>query len=160
MLLGDRSQAANPVGERLRASEVLWQSWINVVRTQRTRPSDFLAIVRLCIVNAATNQIIWKAATNSICTREAEHNHREYNELDHGYYAILGSINGASSMRMLLDRKTKTGYRTVEHVVVLGNESFTTKKPEHHSFILILSSRRALTRRDSPAGSGDNSSLS
>jgi len=150
----------NPPNERLWASEVLWQSWVKVVNVQRTRPSDLQAIVRFRVVNRSTMQVIWRAAINSTCTREADHHHREYTELDQGYYAILGSINGASSMRILLDHKTEIGYRTVERVIVLGDKQLTLAVPEHRSFILVLSSRRALTHLDSPAGSGDNSALS
>lgn len=45
-------------------------------------------------------------------------------------------------MRMLLDRKAQTGYRTVERVVVLGDKQLKLDKPENSSFVLLLSSRR------------------
>ena len=50
---------------------------------------------------------IWHAAKFSTSTREGPHHYREYTELDQGYHAILGSVNGASTMRMLLDHKAQ-----------------------------------------------------
>ena len=57
---------------------------------------------------------------------------------------LLGSINGASTMTILLDHKAEIGFRTVEKVVV-----FAENKTEHverfgklRSFMIVLSDRR------------------
>lgn len=132
----------NAPGQKLWPSEILWQSWMMVVRAQRSRPSNLQAIVRFFVVNESTNSVIWYATRHSTCTREGPHHHVEYTKWDQGYPAILGSVNGASSMRMLLDHKALMGYRTVERVVVLGGETLTLEEPEARSFILLLSPRR------------------
>jgi hypothetical protein len=132
----------NAPGERLWPSEILWQSWIMAVNAQRSRPSNLQAIVRFRVVNESTMSVIWHAARLSTCIREGLHDYREYTKWDQGYHAILGSVNGASTMRMLLDHKAQIGYRTVERVVVLGDNQLTLEEPEHRSFLLLLSSRR------------------
>jgi hypothetical protein len=63
-------------------------------------------------------------------------------EFDQGYHAILGTPNGASTMRMLADHRQALGYRIVERVVVLGKEEMTMEKPESRSFLIILAPRR------------------
>lgn len=132
----------NTPGQKLWPSEILWQSWMMVVRAQRSRPSNLQAIVRFCVVNESTKSVIWHAARHSTCTREGPGHCVEYTKWDQGYHAILGSVNGASSMRMLLDHKALMGYRTVERVVVLGDRTLTLEEPKAQSFILLLSPRR------------------
>ena len=62
-------------------------------------------------------------------------------DLDDGYYfAILGSPNGASSMRMLNDHKAAIGSRSVERVVVLGDQNISLEEPQSRSFLLLLAS--------------------
>jgi hypothetical protein len=111
-------------------------------QAQRSTPSNLQAIVWFVVVNESTKSVIWNAAKRLTCTREDLYDHREYTKWDHGYHAILGTMNGASTMRMLLDRKAQTGYRTVERVVVLGDKQLKLDKPENSSFVLLLSSRR------------------
>lgn len=80
--------------------------------------------------------MVWHAVRLSTCTGEGLHHYREYMKWDKGYHAMLGSVNGASTMRMLLDHKANMGYSTVEKVVVLEDKKLTLKKPEHreHSY--------------------------
>ena len=78
----------------------------------------------------------------STASREGPHFYREYTECDAGYYAILGSPNGASSMRMLHDHKAAIGYPTIERIIVLGDHKVTLKTPESRSFVILLSSYR------------------
>jgi hypothetical protein len=132
----------NAPGQKLWPSEILWQSWMMAVEAQRSRPSDLQVIVRFRVVNESTMSMIWHAARLSTCIREGLHHYREYTKWDQGYHAILGSVNGASAVRMLLDHKALMGYRTVERVVVLGDKKLTLEEPERRSFMLLLSPRR------------------
>jgi hypothetical protein len=161
----------NPQDKKLWPSEILWQSWIMVAKGKGSRASDLKAIVRFFVVNEATQNVIWQAARFSTFTREGQDHHIEYTDEDHEYHDILESVNGASSMRMLLNHKAAVGYRTVERVMILGHKDLTMSRPEARSFILLLSPRRnpptsiprppSTTRRTIPlerssSGSGEN----
>jgi hypothetical protein len=74
-----------------------------------------------------------------------------YTKNGDGFYAILGSANGASSMRLLIDHKTELGNQTVEKIVAVRGipgtrnrvaldlrDDFTRSRP----FFLVLSERR------------------
>lgn len=56
-----------------------------------------------------------------------------------GFYAILGSVNGANCLRLLRDHKADIGYRTVERVVVFGAAELTLKEPENRSSLFLSS---------------------
>lgn len=119
--MNDKSIDIGPVDERLLQSEDIWQSWCRVTHQQSTRVSKMRVIVRLVVVNEASKKVIEETLLRSSCTRE-ETTHIEYTDADQGFYALLGSMNGASSMRMLIDHKEALGFRTAERVVVLRKE--------------------------------------
>ena len=65
-----------------------------------------------------------------------------------GFYALLGSVNGKTAMRMLLDHKSHIEYRTVEKIILVGDND-DDKEPklklneaEARSFIILLSEKR------------------
>ena len=140
-----KSGDSNPPERKLWPLEVLWQSWVEAARVQNSRTSNLKAVVRWNVVNDDTKAVIWSAAKLSTSTRENLEDHsREYTNSDDGYFAILGSINGASTMRMLIDHKADIKYRTVEKVFVLGNDALTMAEPENRTFVLLLSPPRSL----------------
>ncbi|CAE7026322.1 hypothetical protein P3342_005752 [Pyrenophora teres f. teres] len=123
-------------------SEVLWQSWKGTALEAGKQASDLCAIVRLTIVNEASQIAIWQASKHSSSSRIEDNNQVEYTCLDNGFYAILGTPNGASTMRMLRDHRTELGYRIVEKIVVFGNEDLTMQMPEARTMAILLSDRR------------------
>jgi hypothetical protein len=137
-----KSRDENAPDDKLWPSEILWQSWVMAAKAQGSQPSDLHAIVRSMIVNESTKRVIWRAANRSTFTRQGPDHYTEYTERDQGYHAFLGSVNGASSMRMLLDHKAALGYRTVERVMILGNKDLTLTKPEARTVVVLLSSPR------------------
>ena len=139
-----KNRDKNASEKRLWPSEILWQSWTTVARTQGFRPGDLKVIVRSWIVNEPTQRMIWQAAKLSTCSMRGPKDHKEYTEWDQGYYAILGSVNGASCMRMLLDHKAAMGFRTIERVLVLGklDAQLGVEEPQARSVVFLLSSRR------------------
>ena len=70
------------------------------------------------------NTAIRAAGHRSTCMWEGETHHSEYIEQDDEYFAVLGSINGASAMRMFSEHTSLLDCRTVERVVVLGEKRF------------------------------------
>ena len=75
-------------------------------------------VVRSNVVNSSSRTAIWHAARRSTCSNEGPKGYKVYTELDDRYYAILGSQNGASTMRILLDHKAQIGFRTVEKIIL------------------------------------------
>ena len=123
---------------------IILQSGMIRVQQDKVHSSNLRLIARHCVVNASTRTAIWQAARLSTCASEGSKGRKVYTSLDDGFYAILGSANGASTMRMLLDHKSKIGYRTIERIEVLGCE-----RPEQvHEFyhartvLILLSDRR------------------
>ncbi|KAK2803298.1 hypothetical protein FQN51_003716 [Onygenales sp. PD_10] len=115
----------NPTDKKLWPSEALWQSW---------KSSNLRVIVRYVIVNECTQRVIWQAHRASGSGPES---YREYNEFDKGYYTILGSTNGVSTMRMLIDHKRDIGYRMVDKGIVLPDALFTPKEPKSQPFMIL-----------------------
>ena len=109
-------------------------------QAQECSQSGLKAIVRFYVVNETTKAIMWKAMQSSTSTKEGPNFYREYTEIDDGHYTILGSPNGASTMRMLNDHKAAIGNRTVERVIVLGDKTVSLEEPQSRSFLLILTS--------------------
>ena len=74
-----------------------------------------------------------------------ENGYREYLPLDEGFFALLGSVNGSNTMRMLVDHKRHVGHKTVEKMVVLpcahGAADVDDFKKQR-SFVLVLSNKR------------------
>lgn len=63
-----RNRDENAPKRQLWPSEILWQSWTTVAKTQGFRPGDLKVIVRSWIVNKPTQRVIWQAAKLSTCT--------------------------------------------------------------------------------------------
>ncbi|KAL8856142.1 MAG: hypothetical protein Q9178_007267 [Gyalolechia marmorata] len=142
----------NPNGQKLYPSEILWQSWAMAAIDQGSLASDLRAIVRLRIINKEAKRIIWYAGQTSSSTRKGPKNYREYTELDHGFHAILGTANGASTLRMLLDHKQDAGWRTVEKVIVLESEKAELTEKDSRSILILLTDRRTKADRTDDAG--------
>ena len=117
-----KRQDTNPANQRLFPSEVIWQSWLLVgQRFPNIKPSSLRMIARCCVVNLSARRAIWYAARRSSCLYEdCSSGWAVYTKDDEGFYAILGSDNGASSMRLLIDHKHELGRRIVERIVVVG----------------------------------------
>ena len=64
--------------------------------------------------------VIWHSARWSGCSKSDSKGYREYTKYHSGFFALLGSVNGASTMRMLLDHKEEEeiGFHIVDKVVV------------------------------------------
>jgi hypothetical protein len=115
-------------------------------------PSSLRIIARTAVINLSARRAIWYAARRSTSlVKDPSTGYAVYTKEDDGFYAILGSTNGASSMRLLIDHKAELGNRTVERIVVVGGlpgtrngaaldlrDDFTRSR----SFFLVLSERR------------------
>jgi hypothetical protein len=137
-----RNRDKNPPEEQLWPSEILWQSYMVAVQKKGLTASALRAIVRLVVINENSQNIIWEASRRSQSTREGPNGYREYTIFDEAYFALLGSTNGGSAIRMLIDHKVDTNYRTVERVVVLEKKDLEPDKPESRSLMILLSGPR------------------
>jgi hypothetical protein len=140
----------NSANQRLFPSEVVWQSWLLVGQCfPNFEPSSLRMIARCCVINLSARRAIWYAARRSTCLyADRSSGWAVYTKDDEGFYAILGSDNGASSMRLLIDHKYELGGRIVERIVVVGGPpSRATGKDLYddftraRAFILVLSER-------------------
>ena len=92
--------------------------------------------------------VIWQAARAEATFANREDGYREYLPLDEGFFALLGSVNGSSTMRMLLDHKAHIGFQTIERIVVLPRARGTADVHDFQksrSFMLMLSNKRSVT---------------
>ena len=112
----------NPRSQRLWPSEAVWQSWILAGdRLPSFDPSSLRIIARTVVINLSARRAIWYAARRSTSlVEDPSTGYAIYTKEDDGFYAILGSTNGASSMRLLIDHKAELGDRTVERIIVVG----------------------------------------
>lgn len=119
-------------GKRLHPSEIGWQSYLVKV------------IIHYCIVNKPTKAVIFEVLRNSTCTRVGDLGYTKFTMLDNGFHALLGSVLGTSNMRMLIDRKSKIGYRTVEKVVILSyrKEEPKDEYEKSRTMMIVLSEPR------------------
>ncbi|RMZ72067.1 hypothetical protein GMOD_00007058 [Pyrenophora seminiperda CCB06] len=138
-----KSRDTNSGDKKAWPSEVLWQSWKSSALEAGKRASDLCAIVRLNVDNEASKIAIWQASKHSSCARVDQLHQTEYTRLDNGFYALLGTPNGASTMRMLRDHQTELGYRIVEKIVVLGNTNLMMGTAETRTIAILLSDRRS-----------------
>ena len=126
-------------------SEIIWQSFVMVADDEQTSPSDLRCIVRHSVKNHFTRMVIWQAARENANSPMHDNGYREYLPLDEGFFALLGSVNGASTMRMLLDHKVHIGHKTIQKIVVFGflnNAADVDDFAKHRSFMLVLSNKR------------------
>ena len=74
-----------------------------------------------------------------------EKSHRELTDTDPGFFAVLGSINGYSTIRMLRDHRQAVGFRTVERVLLLKTEDGDIPEDKQApTFMMLLSSPRTM----------------
>ena len=70
--------------------------------------------------------VIWQAARVSSSSEERADGYRLYTPRDEAFFAILGSVNGANTMRILIDYKGDIDFKTGSCIVVflcrLGEE--------------------------------------
>ena len=102
--LNDKSNDVSAEEDKMFPSEILWQSWCRVANRNSVSVSNLRAIVRYFIASEASQRVIKDVLDHLLSSRDVE-DHLGYTELDDGFFAILGSVNGASSMRMLLDHR-------------------------------------------------------
>ncbi len=125
-------------------SEILWRSWVKVAKKNSVPLSKLRVVVRYFIINEASKAVIKDTWAYSDFTRD-EKFHRELTDTDPGFFAVLGSINGYSTMRMLRDHRQAVGFRTVERVLLLKTEDGEIPKDEQApTFMMLLSSPRAM----------------
>jgi hypothetical protein len=66
----------------------------------------------------------WYAGKRSTRLKEdALSGYAEYTPLDTTLYAILGSVNGANTMRLLCDHKDELGSHRIETIILLGKSA-------------------------------------
>ena len=133
----------NSPDKQLWASEVIWQSWLHLAKIEGRAASCLRTVGQCFVTNEETKQIIRESLKHSAATREGPvRGHVEYSPLDNGFYALLGSPNGKAMMRMLSDHKSHIGYKTVERIVLVGDDKLVLSEPETRTFLLLLSNRR------------------
>lgn len=125
------------------ASEALWKSFLLSQEhvPSQGHPVPLKTVVRSSVINASSRTAIWHAARRSTCTNVGQRGYRVYTNTDDGFWAILGSTNGASTVRMLKDHKTEIGFRTIEKVVVFEclADGDVFEKLKARSFAVLLS---------------------
>lgn len=133
-------------GQRLWPSEVLWQCYQQAANDAGVATSKLQFIVRYCVVNKSSLIAIWQAARFSTATSEGPNGSKVYSPPDDGFFAVLGSPNGASTMRMLIEHKSLIGYRKVERVLIDGCEAqeHTEDDRKSRTFVIELSNTREL----------------
>lgn len=131
--------------ERIQPSKALWQSFLLAQRQDLHHTPIYLKkIVRSSAVNLSSHTAMWYAGRRSTSAIEGRKGYRVYTPRDEGYYAILGSQNGASTMRLLIDHKAELGFRTVEKVIVFMCRYRGDEQNDElaRSFAVILSDPR------------------
>jgi hypothetical protein len=134
---------SHPDERRMWPSDVLFESWSRMNAQDGFSASDLRAVVRLRMVNDTTKNVAWVASVKSSASRIEEFNYVEYTPLDNGFWAMLGTPNGASTIRMLRDHKRDLKFRLVEKIVVLGDEALSMTKPETRHMVIFLSGPRS-----------------
>ena len=104
-------------------------------------------------MNNDTQDAIFEARTVSTSMREEANGHVEYSFLDPGFYAILGTPNGASIVRMMADHKVELRYRLIDKIAVVGDEKLQFTKAESRTMVIFLE-RERITPVPSPSADG------
>lgn len=133
----------NTPENRLFPSEVGWQTFLMAVHEEgpKVHSTNIRVILNYFIVNDEASQVLYWANRASAAACDGEDGHREYCEDDDGFYAILCCALGACNMRMLIDHKSRTGWRIVDRVIVL-KDKLGTRYQRRRSFMIVLSKRR------------------
>lgn len=125
---------------RLWPSEVGWQSFANTTTADAVSMSELRGIIQYHIIREATKDVIFHVLRSSTFLLEKSDGYREYTNRDSGFFAIMGSVLGSSSMRVFIDHKSQIGYRTVEKVIVFGLENAVYENARN--IMIVLSDRR------------------
>lgn len=72
---------------------------------------------------------------------QGPYNEVEYTPKDDGFFDILGSSEGSSTVRMLLSHELHMRFRSVERLVVVGKPKFALV-PESRSLIILTTGQR------------------
>lgn len=95
------------------------------------------------VLNDESRVIVWHAAKTSTLKTEGAQFYREYTHNDEGFWAILGSPNGASTLRMMANHKHELGGRTVEKIIVSERDDIKKlETPNSRTFVVLLTERR------------------
>jgi hypothetical protein len=142
-----KSRDIRPEHWQIFPSEALWQSFLLASREDALlvgSTDNLRTIVRNNVVNQSCRTAIWYAARRSTCTSEGEKGYKVYTEFDNGFFAILGSQNGVSTMRLLLDHKRELGFPKIEKVIVFSCREAGDEKESGRSrtIAVILSEKR------------------
>ena len=146
-----KNRDKNRPGQRFNPSEMAWQSFLLGVEQDGVQPSRLRCIVISHIVNDNTKNVILETTRVSTSTRLRDHDHKEFTEVDDGFYALLGSVLGKLAVHMLLDHKAETGYRSVDRVILVGKKDLDPEKAR--SFLIFLSEPRPRKRAATDASS-------
>ncbi len=125
-------------------------------RTGSSTTSNLRGIFRQNVCNTQTLRALWWSAELSAATTSRRNGLRIYTNVDDGYHALLGSPNGASTMRMLIDHRGEIGFRVVERVVVLPLPNTSTiadleSKEKHRTFYIEFSDCRSVPTPSPPS---------
>ena len=129
-------------------SEVLWQCYELACETKEEHSASNLKfVIRNCVVNESSRIAIWQAARMSTTAAEGPNGYGMYTNIDDGFFAMLSSPNGASTLRMLIDHKEQIKYRTVKRIVVFGCRDIEDVEDDRKSrtYMLALSDPRKLS---------------
>lgn len=142
--LNDKDKDKAAPEDKIFPSEILWRSWVKVAKKNSVPLSKLRVITRYFIIIEASKAVIKDTWAYSDFTRD-EKFHRELTDTDPGFFAVLGSINGYSTIRMLRDHRQAIGFRTVERVLLLKTQDGEIpKNGQAPTFIILLSSPRAM----------------
>ena len=131
-------------GQRFNPSEMAWQSSLLGIEQDGVQLSTLRCIVVSHIVNDNTKNGISETTRVSTSTLSKEHGHKEFTEVDDGFYALLGSVLGKMAMHMLLDHKAEMRYRSVDRLVLVVKKNLDPSNAR--SFVILLSDPRPRKR--------------
>ena len=145
--LMDKTRDKNAEEDKFFPSEIFWQSWSRVATRHSSPLSSLRAVAQYFVTNSMSQTVAADVLAHSHVTRD-EDEHLEYTELDDGFYAVLGTVNGASTMRTLMDHRQALRFKTVEKVVLVKPEDKTQVLCP--TFIMILTSPRDVDQLSLP----------
>ncbi|KAL9038650.1 MAG: hypothetical protein Q9214_005195, partial [Letrouitia sp. 1 TL-2023] len=133
----------NPADKQLWAPEIIWQSWVQLAVMESRVSCHLRTVGQLFVENEETMQIFWDANQYSLNTRTGSVRGQVDTPFDEGFFALLGSPNGKTVMRMFLDYMRHIGFKTVERIILVGDEEKDLNRPNtKRTFLLVLSNKR------------------
>ena len=137
----DKSRDVNEVRDRIFPCEVGWQSFLLAARLEKTEAPVLKGIIWSFVVEEQTKTILNRATAHF--GSRFRRQEREFYPGDPAFYAILGSVLGILTMRMLTDHKRIIGYRTVVKVVLFGHDPAKVfERSNARSVMIVLSEPR------------------